>query len=740
MPGWTLSQPSVPFKHRPGYPGGDSRAPLRQPFAVGSSPGSRRWTPVGQVAALCDWDTEDAGLGPSSRGSSSHRSCQFSGWGRRDADDYWRKTRNRQRPEVSAEHSKSCSATRGGEATDRASSVPSAPSTARPSTAPSFSHKKEPADPFETAPGAIQVAYVDELHGLADCTEESREVYLRDLPVPAYSEEELRSWLEGFGEVEDVLFLTDPETREFTGGGYVRFATHEDADGLISALEPGQAQVIGKLCGSWSLSERLMQGDNRLVTPLLEHMDEARAATCCPCLSLVGDMIEGGPALSRLGLGAGPLHFVWRSCGDVHEIEATWEELRQMLRRHLYVSPYWDDELGAINYGQLALADAEWEETIQQMRLEDGVMEDRDEQSDDRHVAGQEERGKHSEDGVGECKGEDSDAEFGSDVGRESSWGGEAEVRQSRSSLNTPTLAAGAVDKLDGGSEDAKSDKVFVGGLPKACTEEEMCKWFSKFGTILKSEVKIDRVTGQARGFGYVQFDTEYAVDQVIELYREHKIQGKWVEVKRWMNQDQISKGKWLAALKESPQTPTRRGEKRKSEHEPEDSWRDGSGKDSGKESVASQDAEGQGADKFDRDGLRAAAKTVTTTIKEGRALAHSGYPSAAHAKFQYAIRTLSELAKEHPTANWLRARISNCQNEAQKIKYHMTKDKRRGRGVHPREPVRPVGPAASSGPIKCRTRDGDEDGRYARGARGGRNSPWSARKRRRPSKGAGRR
>mmetsp|Transcript_37541 Transcript_37541/g.99793 ORF Transcript_37541/g.99793 Transcript_37541/m.99793 type:complete len:255 (-) Transcript_37541:96-860(-) len=146
------------------------------------------------------------------------------------------------------------------------------------------------------------------------------------------------------------------------------------------------------------------------------------------------------------------------------------------------------------------------------------------------------------------------------------------------------------------------------------------------------------------------------------------------------------------------------------------------------------------GADKFDRDGLRAAAKTVTTTIKEGRALAHSGYPSAAHAKFQYAIRTLSELAKEHPTANWLRARISNCQNEAQKIKYQMTKDKRRGRGVHPREPVRPVGPAASSGPIKCRTRDGDEDGRYARGARGGRNSPWSARKRRRPSKGAGRR
>jgi RNA recognition motif-containing protein len=634
------------------------------------------------------------------------------------------------------------------------------------------------------------VAYVDELHGLADCTEESREVYLRDLPVPAYSEEELRSWLEGFGEVEDVLFLTDPETREFTGGGYVRFATHEDADGLISALEPGQAQVIGKLCGSWSLSERLMQGENKLVTPLLEHMDEARTATCCPCLTLVGDMIEGWPALARLGLGAGPLHFVWRSCGDVHEIEATWEELRQMLRRHLYVSPYWDDELGAINFGQLALAETEWEETLRRMRLEDeealhGAQKAlRDIDPADREDAQLREadlavsstamasirdrigeelpeniivRERHSSEqegisdrfggGVGELKAKavcdklNSDAEFGSDDGRDSTWGGDREVRPS---LNNPTLAeVGAAEKPDGsrsGSEEVKSDKVFVGGLPKACTEEEMCKWFSKFGTILKSEVKIDRVTGQARGFGYVQFDSEYAVDQVIELYREHKIQGKWVEVKRWMSQDQISKGKWLAALKESPQTPTRRGEKRKGEHEPEDSWRDGSGKDSGRESVASQDAEGQGADQFDRDGLRVAAKTVTATIKEGRALAYSGYANDAQAKFQHAIQSLSELAQEHPSANWLRARINNCQSEAQKIKYQVTRDKRRGRGVHPREPVRPVGPAASSGPIKCRTRDGDEDGRNARGARGGRNSPWSARKRRRPSKGAGRR
>ena len=43
-----------------------------------------------------------------------------------------------------------------------------------------------------------------------------------------------------------------------------------------------------------------MLDGNSLVNPLLDHVDEARAATWCPYFTLVGDMIEGGPALSRL--------------------------------------------------------------------------------------------------------------------------------------------------------------------------------------------------------------------------------------------------------------------------------------------------------------------------------------------------------------------------------------------------------------------------------------------------------
>eukprot|EP00929_Paragymnodinium_shiwhaense_P023465 TRINITY_DN14683_c0_g1_i2.p1 TRINITY_DN14683_c0_g1~~TRINITY_DN14683_c0_g1_i2.p1 ORF type:complete len:190 (+),score=28.22 TRINITY_DN14683_c0_g1_i2:452-1021(+) len=42
-----------------------------------------------------------------------------------------------------------------------------------------------------------------------------------------------------------------------------------------------------------------------------------------------------------------------------------------------------------------------------------------------------------------------------------------------------------------------------------------------------------DRETGRSRGFGFVQFSGRDAVDKVMGEYSDHKVDGKWVEVKR---------------------------------------------------------------------------------------------------------------------------------------------------------------------------------------------------------------
>merc|ERR1719235_2719314 len=45
-----------------------------------------------------------------------------------------------------------------------------------------------------------------------------------------------------------------------------------------------------------------------------------------------------------------------------------------------------------------------------------------------------------------------------------------------------------------------------------------------------------DRDTNRSRGF--VQYDTNEAVDEVMKDFEKHKIDGKWIEVKRATPQD----------------------------------------------------------------------------------------------------------------------------------------------------------------------------------------------------------
>jgi len=78
-----------------------------------------------------------------------------------------------------------------------------------------------------------------------------------------------------------------------------------------------------------------------------------------------------------------------------------------------------------------------------------------------------------------------------------------------------------------------RTRKIFVGGLPHELTEENFAKYFSKYGTVLHSQIIKDRDTNKSRGFGFVTFDSEEAVENVIRNLKEHKLMGKWVECKK---------------------------------------------------------------------------------------------------------------------------------------------------------------------------------------------------------------
>lgn len=52
------------------------------------------------------------------------------------------------------------------------------------------------------------------------------------------------------------------------------------------------------------------------------------------------------------------------------------------------------------------------------------------------------------------------------------------------------------------------SNRLFVGGLAWAATDEDLKKAFEAFGQVTSAQVAIDKISGRSRGFGFVEFST----------------------------------------------------------------------------------------------------------------------------------------------------------------------------------------------------------------------------------------
>lgn len=80
--------------------------------------------------------------------------------------------------------------------------------------------------------------------------------------------------------------------------------------------------------------------------------------------------------------------------------------------------------------------------------------------------------------------------------------------------------------------EQEKTSKIFVGGVSQEATEEDFTEYFAQFGRVVDATLMMDKDTGRPRGFGFVTFDNEAAVDRVLE-HQPLEIMGKMIEVKK---------------------------------------------------------------------------------------------------------------------------------------------------------------------------------------------------------------
>jgi RNA recognition motif-containing protein len=75
------------------------------------------------------------------------------------------------------------------------------------------------------------------------------------------------------------------------------------------------------------------------------------------------------------------------------------------------------------------------------------------------------------------------------------------------------------------------SKKLFVGNLPYSTTEDDLRTLFAEVGTVVSVSLISDRATGQARGFGFVEMDSEQAASEAIRRLNGRELRQRNITV-----------------------------------------------------------------------------------------------------------------------------------------------------------------------------------------------------------------
>ncbi|XP_071726017.1 heterogeneous nuclear ribonucleoprotein 1-like [Rutidosis leptorrhynchoides] len=120
------------------------------------------------------------------------------------------------------------------------------------------------------------------------------------------------------------------------------------------------------------------------------------------------------------------------------------------------------------------------------------------------------------------------------------------------------TISRNSSSSIHGSPGPVRTRKIFVGGLASTVTENDFKSYFEQFGMITDVVVMYDHSTQRPRGFGFITYDSEDAVDKVL-LKTFHELNGKMVEVKRAVPKE-LSPGPIRSPLSAYPYGLTRTG------------------------------------------------------------------------------------------------------------------------------------------------------------------------------------
>lgn len=75
------------------------------------------------------------------------------------------------------------------------------------------------------------------------------------------------------------------------------------------------------------------------------------------------------------------------------------------------------------------------------------------------------------------------------------------------------------------------NNKLFVGNLSYNVTEEQLSEAFGHHGKVISATLPKDRDTGRARGFGFVEMDSQAAAEAAIKGLDGQELAGRQLKV-----------------------------------------------------------------------------------------------------------------------------------------------------------------------------------------------------------------
>jgi len=85
--------------------------------------------------------------------------------------------------------------------------------------------------------------------------------------------------------------------------------------------------------------------------------------------------------------------------------------------------------------------------------------------------------------------------------------------------------------------------KLYVGNLSYSTTEEDLRVLFSEVGTPTSVSIITDRYSGQSKGFGFVEMESDQAAQDAIQRFNDYEVSGRNLKVSEARPQTERSGG-----------------------------------------------------------------------------------------------------------------------------------------------------------------------------------------------------